>query len=277
MIAGVIALLVVVLILLYLFLIMPNVSQPADMDALCREYAHRGLWDEKTPENSLAAFARAVQAGYGIELDVHLSKDRQVMVFHDASLKRMCGVNRRVCDLTCAELKTMALKETGQTIPTLSEVLALVKGRVPLMIEVKGDKVQKALCVRMTRMLDAYQGAFCVISFSPLILNWFKNYRPCYARGQLVTKVTNHQRKGSHFANFFLTHMLLNFLSRPDFISINQKYRKRPSMLLCTRVFHRVGFAWTVRSKQEYGECRRQGLFPVFEGIQPPHVRQSKS
>lgn len=277
MIAGVIALLVVVLILLYLFLIMPNVSQPADMDALCREYAHRGLWDEKTPENSLAAFARAVQAGYGIELDVQLSKDRQVMVFHDASLKRMCGVNRRVCDLTCAELKTMALKETGQTIPTLSEVLALVKGRVPLMIEVKGDKVQKALCVRMTRMLDAYQGAFCVISFSPLILNWFKNYRPCYARGQLVTKVTNHQRKGSHFANFFLTHMLLNFLSRPDFISINQKYRKRPSMLLCTRVFHRVGFAWTVRSKQEYGECRRQGLFPVFEGIQPPHVRQSKS
>lgn len=277
MIAGVIALLIVVLILLYLFLIMPNVSQPADMDALCREYAHRGLWDEKTPENSLAAFARAVQAGYGIELDVQLSKDRQVMVFHDASLKRMCGVNRRVCDLTCAELKTMALKETGQTIPTLSEVLALVKGRVPLMIEVKGDKVQKALCVRMTRMLDAYQGAFCVISFSPLILNWFKNYRPCYARGQLVTKVTNHQRKGSHFANFFLTHMLLNFLSRPDFISINQKYRKRPSMLLCTRVFHRVGFAWTVRSKQEYGECRRQGLFPVFEGIQPPHVRQSKS
>lgn len=274
MIAGMIALILVIVILLYLFLIMPNVSHPADMDALCTGYAHRGLWDAKIPENSLAAFSRAVQAGYGIELDVQLSKDRQVMVFHDASLKRMCGVNRRVCDLTCAELKAMALKGTGQTIPTLSEVLALVKGRVPLMIEVKGETVQKALCVRIARMLDSYEGAFCIISFSPLILNWFKNYRPCYARGQLVTKVTNHQRKGSCFANFFLTHMLLNFLSRPDFISINQKYRKRLSMLLCTRVFHRVGFAWTVGSKKEYGECRRQGLFPVFEGIHPPRIRQ---
>ena len=273
MISGLVALVIVIFILLYFFLIMPNVSHPADMDALTMGYAHRGLWDEKIPENSLASFARAVQAGYGIELDVQLSKDRQVMVFHDASLKRMCGVNRRVSELTCAELKALALKGTGQTIPTLAEVLALVKGRVPLMIEVKGERVQKALCVRMVRMLDSYEGAFCIISFSPLILNWFKNYRPCYARGQLVTKVTNRQRKGSFFANFFLTHMLLNFLSRPDFISINQKYLKRPSVFLCTRVFHKVAFAWTVRSKKEYGECRRQGAFPVFEGIRPPHIR----
>ena len=275
MIAGLIALVIVILILLYFFLIMPNVSHPADMDALTTGYAHRGLWDEKIPENSLVAFARAVQAGYGIELDVQLSKDRQVMVFHDASLKRMCGVDRRVCDLTCAELKQLALKGTGQTIPTLAEVLALVKGRVPLMIEVKGETVQKALCIRISRMLDAYEGAFCIISFSPLILNWFKNYRPCYARGQLVTKVKHHTRKGSFFANFFLTHMLFNFLSRPDFISINQKYLRRPSMLLCTRVFHRVGFAWTLRSKKEYSECRRMGAFPVFEGIQPPCIRRS--
>lgn len=277
MIAGLIALIIVLLILLYLFLIMPNVSHTADMDALCDQYAHRGLWDERIPENSMAAFARAVQAGYGIELDVQLSKDKQVMVFHDASLKRMCGIDRRVCDLTCAELKAIALKGSDQTIPTLAEVLALVRGRVPLMIEVKGETVQTALCVRLSRMLDPYQGAFCVISFSPLILNWFKNYRPCYARGQLVSKVTNHERKGSRIVNFFLTHMLLNFLSRPDFISIKGLYRKRPAFLMCTQVFRVCGFLWTVRTKKDYIACRRQGLFPVFENIRPPKMRRDRN
>ncbi len=274
MIAGIVALIIVLLALLYLFLMMPNVSHTADMDALRENYAHRGLWNDQIPENSMAAFARAVRAGNGIELDVQLSKDKKVMVFHDASLKRMCGVDRRVGDLTCAELKKLSLKGSGQTIPTLAEVLSLVKGRVPLMIEVKGEKVQPSLCVRVAHMLDSYRGAFCVISFNPLILNWFKNYRPRYARGQLVTKVTKHDRKGSRIANFFLTHMLLNFLSRPDFISIHQQYRKRPSFWLCTKVFHVCGFVWTVRDKQEYGACRRQGLFPVFEQIRPPHLRR---
>ena len=196
------------------------------------------------------------------------------MVFHDATLKRMCGVDRPLSELTCAELKALSLKGSDQTIPTLAEVLALVRGRVPLMIEVKGDEVQTALCVRLSRMLDPYGGAFCVISFHPLILNWFKNYRPCYARGQLVTKVTGHDRKGSRVVNFLLTHMLMNFLSRPDFISIRQDCRKRPSFLICTQIFRVQGFLWTLRTKQDYVECRRQGLFPVFEGIRPPRMRR---
>lgn len=273
--AGIIALIIVLLILLYLFLIMPNVSHTADMDALCEDFAHRGLWDARIPENSMAAFARAVQAGYGIELDVQLSKDKQVMVFHDASLKRMCGVNRRVSELTCAELKALSLKGSNQTIPTLAEVLSLVQGRVPLMVEVKGETVNTALCVRLSRMLDSYHGAFCVISFSPLILNWFKNYRPCYARGQLVTKVTRHDRKGSRAVNFLLSHMLLNFLSRPDFISINHLYKKHPSFLLCTRVFRMRGFGWTVQSKKDYVECRRRGVLAVFEKIRPPKRKRN--
>jgi len=274
MIAGILALVIVILALLYLFLIMPNVAHTADMDALCQDFAHRGLWDERAPENSMAAFARAVRAGYGIELDVQLSKDKKVVVFHDANLKRMCGVDRRLSDLTYAELKALSLKGSEYTIPTLAEVLSLVGGRVPLMIEVKGEKADPALCVRLSRMLDAYRGAFCVISFSPLILNWFKNYRPCYARGQLVTRVTSHDRKGSRAVNFLLSHMLLNCLSRPDFISIDHKYKKSPSFLLCTRVFRVCGFGWTVRTKEEYIACRQRGVFPVFEAIRPPRKRR---
>ena len=275
MIAGIIALVIVVLILLYLFLIMPNVAGTADMEALQEGFAHRGLWDERLPENSLAAFASAVQAGYGIELDVQLSKDKQIMVFHDVTLKRMCGVDRRVSELTRAELQSLSLKGSDHTIPTLAEVLKLVKGRVPLMIEIKGEAADPALCVRLSRMLDMYEGAFCVISFSPLILNWFKNYRPCYARGQLVTKVTQKDRKGNSIVNFLLSNMMLNFLSRPDFISMDQQCFKNPSFLLCTRVFRVCGFGWTVRSKKEYVACRSQGIYPVFEGIRPPRKRRN--
>lgn len=269
MIAGIIALLIVLLVLIYLFLLMPNVSNTADMEVLRVHYAHRGLWNDKIAENSLMAFAYAVRRGYGIELDVQLSKDKQVMVFHDANLKRMCGVHRRVSDLTCAELKALRLAGTDQSIPTLAEVLSLVKGKVPLMIEVKGEQADTALCVRLTRLLDSYGGPFCVISFSPLILNWFKNYRPCYARGQLVTKVTKHTRKGSRAINFLLSHMLLNFLSRPDFISINGALRKRPSFRLCTQGLRLCGFVWTVRTPADFRDCRRAGLFTVFEQIRP--------
>lgn len=266
MIAGIVALCIVLLLLLYFFLIMPHVSNTADVEALRVNYAHRGLWSERIPENSLAAFAYAAQKGYGIELDVQLSKDKKIMVFHDGSLKRMCGVDRRVGEMTCEELKALRLKGSDQTIPTLAEVLALVRGRVPLMIEVKGEQKQTALCVRLARMLDSYRGAFCVISFNPLILNWFKNYRPCYARGQLVTKVTKHTRKGSKLANFFLTHMLLNFLSRPDFISVKYTLCKRPSVLFVTHALRMTGFAWTVRTTDEFRECRRRGFFAVAEG-----------
>lgn len=274
MIAGIVALLIVLIFLVYLFLIMPNLSNPADMDALRTAYAHRGLWSEQVPENSMAAFARAVQRGYGIELDVQLSKDKKVVVFHDDSLKRMCGIDRKVSELTVAELKALRLKGTDQTIPLLAEVLAMVGGRVPLMIEVKGIEVQPPLCLRMARMLDAYRGAFSVISFNPKILSWFKSYRPCYARGQLVTNSKTHTRKGSHIANFFLTHMMLNFLSRPDFISVRKDLCRRPSVFVMTRVFRLQGFAWTVRTPQEWRSCRRGGILCVFENIEPKRTQR---
>ena len=266
---GILGILAALLILLWGFLILPRVSGGADMELLRVNYAHRGLWNDRFPENSLSAFAMAARAGCGIELDIQLSKDRRVMVFHDGDLKRMCGVNKKVSELTCAELKQLRLLGTGETIPTLSEVLALINGRVPLMIEIKGERPDPALCVRTVRMLDAYNGPFCIESFSPLILRWFKHYRPSYARGQLVTKVTHHDRPGSRAVNFLLSHMLLNVLSRPDFISINGRFRKRPVFLLCTKVFHTPGFVWTVQTKKDLIGCQKQGLNGIFEKFLP--------
>ena len=266
---GLIALISVILIIFYLFLILPRVSGGADMELLKTDFAHRGLWDKESPENSLSAFEKAVRSGYGIELDVRLSKDGHIMVFHDESLRRMCGVDRRISDMTRAELSAVRLLGTGEAIPTLPQVLKLVRGRVPLMIEIKGERPNEELCRRLSALLDAYRGAFCIESFSPLIVGWFKSYRPGYARGQLVTKTKNHTRRGSRAIGFLLSHMLLNFISRPDFISVSERIRKRPVSFICTRIFRVSGFVWTVRTRESYTLCRSRGYMTVFENIRP--------
>ena len=266
---GLFALIAALLALSYLFLILPRLSGGADLQYLRTHYAHRGLWDANTPENSLAAFAKALRAGVGIELDVQLSRDGQVMVFHDDTLLRMCGVARAVKDLRCAELQALPLKRSAQTVPTLAEVLALVRGRVPLMIECKGTVENPALCRAVAQLLDDYNGPFSVISFNPLILRWFKRYRPSFARGQLVTKVKRSDGAPNAAVAFLLSHMLLNSLSRPDFLSVDLAIRRRPAFLLCRRLFGVVGFTFTVRSAHEFLAARRSGWHAVFEQIRP--------
>ncbi len=265
----VILLLIVIVSVIYIFLIMPRAVDGADMDLLSCDYAHRGLWNESVPENSLAAFELAVKAGYGIELDIQLSKDGRIVVFHDATLHRMCGVNKRVSELTLAELKTLSLARTEHRIPTLIEVLQLVDGKVPLLIELKGEDIDTTLCGRAAKILDNYRGAFCVESFNPVILSWFKNYRPRYARGQLVTDLLKEKKKGNKFLSFVLSYMLLNFLSRPDFIAIDKKYQNKVAFKICVGFFRAKAFVWTVRTPKEYISAHRSGKFTIFEKINP--------
>lgn len=255
--------------LAYLFLLMPRVANKADMELLEVNYAHRGLWNEEYPENSLPAFARAVSAGYGIELDIQLSKDKRIMVFHDASLKRMCGVDGKLCDYTCEELKKMKLLGTEHTIPTLAEVLGLVSGRIPLLIELKGETPDTELCARAADMLDKYRGAFSVESFNPFLLRWFKRFRPRYARGQLVTKMTHKTENRNAFINFVLSNMLTNVLSRPDFIAVSKGQRNTPMVHICESSFKAKVFVWTVRSDEEQAECEKEERNTIFESITP--------
>ena len=108
-----------------------------------RNYAHRGLHtkDQSIPENSLRAFGLAVENGYGMELDVQLSKDGQVVVFHDDTLNRICGVDKRVDEMTYEELKKLSLAGSiNDHIPLFSEVLAMVNGDTPLIVELKTGK-----------------------------------------------------------------------------------------------------------------------------------------
>ncbi len=265
----IIFLILIILFLVYLFLISPRLRDRADMDLLLVDYAHRGLWNETYPENSLPAFALASDAGFGIELDIQLTKDKRIVVFHDYDLKRMCGVDRKISELTYSELCEYRLRGTAFGIPTLAEVLKLVDGRVPLLVELKGEDGNIELCKRAVALLDKYQGAFSVESFNPLLLRWFKKFRPRYARGQLVTKVTKKTRKGSTIVGFALTNLLLNVISRPDFIAVDGKIRKRPMIFLCERLFKAKVLVWTVRSRKDYELCRRERHHSIFERFIP--------
>jgi glycerophosphoryl diester phosphodiesterase len=249
---------------------MPRVTDRADMDLVSTDYAHRGLWDTANPENSLAAAELAVKYGYGIELDVRLSADGHIMVFHDGNLKRMCGIDAPLSSLTLAELRKLRLFDTEYTIPTLDEFLATVDGRVPLLIEIKGEGKDEELCRALAERLDTYDGAFAIQSFNPKHLAWFKSFRPKFARGQLVMSFKNYRKsKKGFFSSLALSSLLTNVMARPDFISVNAKHVKSLSFRLCVSVFGSRGFVWTVRTPEQHKLNRRLGLFSIFEKIRP--------
>ena len=140
-----------------------------------RNFAHRGLHklDKSVPENSIPAFDAAARIGYGIELDVRLSADGRVVVFHDDDLKRICGVDARVDELSWDELSTLKLCGTPNHIPLFSEVLAVIDGRCPIIVELKRGRRHAELCRKTYELLRSYKGRYCVESFDPRIVFWF--------------------------------------------------------------------------------------------------------
>ena len=214
----IIFLLPVILILLFFFLI-----APARVDARLRasfcgcRFAHRGLHakDKSVPENSLAAFRLAVEAGYGIELDIRFTKDKQLVVFHDDTLLRMCGVDQRVDAFTYAELQEFRLLDSDEQIPLFSEVLSLVNGRIPLLVEIKTGPENVLLCQHAYDMLQTYQGLYCIESFHPMIVRWFKKHAPQILRGQLSAPIHAFDGALSGISAFLLSRLLTNVLARP--------------------------------------------------------------
>lgn len=250
----------------YLLAIMPRMVHRGDFKPfLGWLYAHRGLYDNNTeaPENSMNAFQKAIQAGYGIELDIQLTKDDVIVVVHDFDLNRICGVDKKVRDVTYEELLTYTILQSGQKIPTFEEVLNLVDGRVPLIIEYKLPGMDTRLCVQADAMLQKYEGDYCVESFHPLAVLWYRSHRSEVVRGILSD---SYIREG--YTDFpipvyeMLHHLLLNFLIKPDFIAYNVNYADDFSRCLCRRLYHAPSVAWTVQSQQQLQE--RQDDFDIF-------------
>lgn len=212
-----------------------------------RNYAHRGLHkrDKSIPENSIAAFERAAKRGYGIELDVQLSKDGRVVVFHDDTLNRVCGVDARVDELTYDELSMLSLCGTKHTIPLFSDVLKTVRGRSPLIVELKNGKHNTELCEKTYGLLRRYNGDFCIESFNPFIVRWFKVNAPEVVRGQLAGPVESYEGEVKPVTAFILSHTLLNFLARPQFIAY--KIAPKPFTVRLSEFLGAIKVCWTSR------------------------------
>ena len=248
----------------YLYCIRPDTRRRKRMSPFEKTYiAHRGLFDNAAgiPESSIAAFKNAIANGYGIELDVQLTKDGLPVVFHDASLKRMCGDRRKVGDLTYARLRELRLLGTDERIPLFSEALDTVGGRVPLIVEVKADGDRKNAPRLTADMLRKYRGVYCVESFDPFALKYFRRNAPKVLRGQLSRNYRRGGRLGC-FAGFFMSNLLVNFIGKPDFISYKFNDKDQFSYRLCRRLYHPVNAAWTIKDQKQLDDSR--GVFEVF-------------
>ncbi len=259
---------VLALFALWLFLIAPR-ARKAAVRPFLRPYAHRGLWGEGIPENSLAAFDRAAAHGFAIELDVQLSRDGQVMVFHDYTLDRMCGVAGKVAEHTAEELGRLSLNGTDQTIPTFREVLDTVAGRVPLLIELKGESGNADLVPATLALLQDYAGEWCMESFNPLLLRAVKKHAPHVVRGLLSTDLIKEKKNGSRVRDFLLSALWLTFLCRPAFHAYSYKYPRRLALRAGIRLFGAAPVVYTVRDEAAYNAFLDAGITPIFEGFVP--------
>lgn len=186
--------------------------------------AHRGLHtrDLEVPENTLIAFKKALDLGYGIECDVNISKDGHPVVFHDIDLKRLCDKDVRVDMLSLDELKTFRIGISQEGIPTLSELLQLVDGKVPLLIELKPKGNVINLCEAVYRELINYHGTYAIFSFHPKVVYWFKKHAPHVIRGQ-ISESFKSEKNLSFISRFMMRYMVFNALTKPDFISYGIK------------------------------------------------------
>ncbi len=266
----IILIILAVLVIVYLFLVAPRMFNKPDMSALeGYHYAHRGYFDNENavPENSLAAFSAAIESGYGIELDVQMSEDGVPMVFHDADLERMCGVEGKIWEYSLAELSEMKLLDTEEGIPTLAEALELIDGQVPVIVEYKLDKVDTLVCEKSDALLQEYDGAYCVQCFHPLALIWYKNNAPEIPRGQLAQNFWRDEDYKGKPLYLLLSYMVENVATRPDFISYKFSDADNLSLNIC-RFFGAKTAAWTLRSNEDYASVKGLFDFYIFDSFE---------
>lgn len=248
---------------LVLFLIAPG--RRRDYSAFSgRLYAHRGLHGNGIPENSLAAFRAAAEKGYGAELDVQFTADRKIVVMHNRDLKAACGDESEILGLTYEQLSAYRLYGTDEKIPLFSEALEALNG-APLICEIKNYSGNRCpeLCAGTYELLKDYRGPWCVESFSPYIVGWFRRNHPEVIRGQLSSSFDGDSSMGA-FNRFMLRNLLVNKIGRPDFIAY-QFGRGAWGYRLCRAVFRPFTVLWTPRGENEIREAKKISDTVIFE------------
>lgn len=275
----VLCIILAILTVLYFILIMPRMTcKPSREPHVQVLYAHRGLHDNNSdaPENSMAAFKKAVDAGYGIECDVQLSKDGVPVIFHDFTLERVARnedgtpVKGKVIDYTYDELLKFKLLDSNERIPRFEDFLKLVDGKIPLIVELKIEFKNLSVCPKVDALLRAYKGVYCIESFNPLGLIWYKRHNNAIMRGQLSDEF--HKEKPEEFNTFLyfaLTNLFLNVFAKPDFIAYNHKYPHNVSLWLCRHLYKNVTAAWTIKSEEELTRAKENFDIYIFDSFIP--------
>jgi len=233
-----------------------------------RNCAHRGLYseDQKIPENSLPAFAAARDKGYGVELDVHLSKDGEVVVFHDDDVQRACGVDKPINSLDWVELSLLPLFGTNEHIPLFTQALDTLAD-TPIIVEIKSaGKNNAELCKKTLEILRIKGSQFCIESFDPRVLSWFRKNAPYVLRGQLSAPPRKLDTVSKPTA-FLLGNLLTNYMSRPHFIAYSTD--TRPFTVRLCRAMKPMKVIWTVRPSHDIQRCERENDTVIFEYYMP--------
>lgn len=260
----------VIIAAVYMFMIMPRLTMRKRMKLFMgQEWAHRGLHcvEKGIPENSMAAFKLGVKEGYGIELDVHLTKDGQLVVFHDDTLRRVCGKEGQIEEMSYEELQKCYLSGTSEKIPLFSTVLSYIEGRVPLLIEVKLPSQNTEICVHLAEELRGYRGPYLVQSFNCLVLRWLKKHRKDILRGQLSSNLVRSDDSPHYLLRFCVKYLVSNCICRPDFISYKLKDRQNISLWILHSLLLTPVAVWTIRTAAAMEQAKRQYDMYIFEGM----------
>lgn len=227
---------------------------------LNKPVAHRGLHGENVGENTLTAYQKAIDNGYPIEMDVQLTKDGVPVCFHDDNLVRVTGENALIWDKTYEEIKNLKINGTHDGIPTFVQFLKFVNGKVPLLIEIKKQRTGKeGIEQKVIDALKDYKGEFVIQSFDPRVMARVKKINPDIIRGQLGGGA----QKGvmPYFQYIVVNRLLLNFLSKPDFI--NYEMHSAPLKSKLPVIY------WTVRTEEQKNKLESLGVNFVFESVTP--------
>lgn len=219
----------------------------------------------------MGAFEQAARHGLAIELDIHLTLDKKLVVFHDYHLKRMTGEGGLVEEKTYEELSGLRLLETAYKIPLLDEVLDKINGRVPIIMEIKTELIHGEVEGVLWERLKRYKGEFVIESFNPFSVLWFKNHAPEVVRGQLAC--WDYPDIQSAFKRLALRNMLMNCLTKPDFAaycvgdlseSLRERLRKKGIRLI----------AWTIRTREEAVKAMALSDGLIFEDITEEELKE---
>lgn len=230
--------------------------------------AHRGLYNEKYPENSIGAFKNAVKYSYSIELDVQFTKDKKIVVFHDHNLYRMTKDDRDICDVDYNEIKNLKLLDSDEKIPLIEDVLKVIDGKVGIFIEIKNSKDIFELCEDLYNIVKSYKGKYSIQSFNPFVLIWYKNNVKNVLRGQIAGLPRYSYRSLNWCKKFALENMLLNFTTKPDYIAYSIRGIDKPRIAYLRNKGMPI-ISWTIKNESDITYAYKYSDNIIFEGFCP--------